>query len=89
MSFRLLVIPVTAAIALGGCTAAQQRNATTGAVIGGAAGAATGAIATGEVGGAVAGGAVGAVAGGAIGAAATPRWCRGVDRYGNPVRYRC
>jgi len=75
MSSRLLVIPVLAGLALAGCTAAQQRNATTGAVIGGAAGAATGAI--------------GATAGGVVGAAATPRWCRGVDRAGNPVRYRC
>ena len=89
MRSRLLGIPVLAGLALAGCTAAQQRNATTGAVIGGVAGAATGAAVTGDVGGAVAGGAIGATAGGVIGAAATPRWCRGVDRAGNPVRYRC
>ena len=90
MRSKLFALPLILALAaVAGCTAEQERRGATGALIGGATGAAVGAVATGDVGGAVAGGAIGAVAGGAIGASTAPRWCRGTDHYGNPVRYRC
>jgi osmotically inducible lipoprotein OsmB len=89
MTPKILVMTMLVALAVAGCTRAQERRATTGAVIGGAAGAVTGAAITGDAGGALAGGAIGAAGGAAVGAATAPRWCRGVDRAGNPIRYRC
>jgi hypothetical protein len=69
---RKIFIVASAALLLGACQTAQERNAGTGALIGGATGAAIGGIAGRSAGAAVAGGVIGAAAGGIIGAASTP-----------------
>jgi hypothetical protein len=68
---RILILAIAATI-LAGCQTMQQRNAATGALIGGATGAVIGGVAGHSAGAAVAGGLIGAAAGGIIGAATTP-----------------
>lgn len=70
-SMRILILAV-AAVVLAGCQTMQQRNAATGALIGGATGAVIGGVAGHSAGAALAGGLIGAAAGGIIGAATTP-----------------
>jgi hypothetical protein len=80
---RKIILVAAAGLLLAGCQTTQQRNAGTGALIGGAAGAVIGAASTGTAGGAVAGGVIGAAAGGIIGAAVTPpEPCYVRTRYG-------
>lgn len=69
---RKIFLVGIAALALAGCQTMQERNAGTGALIGGATGAVIGGVAGNSVGAAVAGGVIGAAAGGLIGAATTP-----------------
>lgn len=69
---RTFLVVATAALALAGCQTVQQRNAGTGALLGGATGAVIGGVAGGSAGAAVAGGLLGAAAGGLIGAATAP-----------------
>ncbi len=68
---KLLFVGI-AALALAGCQTVQERNAATGALIGGTTGAVIGGVAGGSAGAAVAGGVIGAAAGGLIGAATAP-----------------
>ena len=79
-----------ACLALGACTAREQRVAT-GAGLGAAAGAIIGGAATGRAGGAVAGGIIGAVGGAIIADATAPRYrCRvWSPRYGRYLYRRC
>ncbi len=70
-----LVITILCALALGACTAREQRVAT-GAGIGAATGAVIGGLATGRAGGALAGGIIGAAGGAIIADATRPRSCR-------------
>lgn len=69
---RTLFLVTVSALALAGCQTMQERNAGTGALLGGATGAVIGGVAGGSAGAALAGGVIGAAAGGLIGAATTP-----------------
>jgi osmotically inducible lipoprotein OsmB len=91
---------LTALLLAGSLTACNAYNQTDRAIAGGLIGAGTGAViggvATRSPGGAVAGAIIGGAGGAIIGAATTPergyyrrRYCRGYDRYGDPVRYVC
>jgi hypothetical protein len=69
---RAVLLAAVAAVTLAGCQTMQQRNAATGALIGGATGAVIGGVAGHSAGAALAGGILGAAAGGIIGAATAP-----------------
>jgi hypothetical protein len=69
---RNLLLVALSALVLAGCQTMQQRNAGTGALLGGATGAVIGGVAGGSAGSALAGGVIGAAAGGLLGAAVTP-----------------
>jgi len=69
---RTVLLAGAAASLLAGCQTMQERNAGTGALLGGTTGAIIGGVAGRSAGAAVAGGLVGAAAGGLIGAATTP-----------------
>ncbi|MGL5116285.1 MAG: bacteriocin [Beijerinckiaceae bacterium] len=93
---KTFLLAIVIAGALAGCNAYNPRDrAMAGGLIGAGTGAVIGGVATGRAGGAVAGGIIGGAGGAIIGAATTPRrysrvrWCRGYDRYGYPVGYRC
>jgi hypothetical protein len=86
---RILLVGL-AALALAGCQTVQERNAGTGALIGGATGAVIGGVAGHSVGAALAGGVIGAAAGGLIGAAtAPPEPCYIRTRSGKLRRVSC
>jgi hypothetical protein len=87
--YKLLLV-AAAAVSLGACQTVQQRNAGTGALLGGATGAVIGGVAGGSAGAAVAGGVIGAAAGGLIGAAsAPPEPCYVRTRSGHLRRVSC
>jgi len=87
---RTVLLVGTAALLLSGCQTMQQRNAATGALIGGATGAVIGGVAGHSAGAALAGGVIGAAAGGLIGAAITPpEPCYIRTRSGKLRRVRC
>jgi osmotically inducible lipoprotein OsmB len=94
---RTILASLALAGVLAGCNAYDPRDrAIAGGLIGAGTGAVVGGLATGRPGGAVAGGLIGAAGGAIIGAATTPRrpyyrgrWCRGYDRAGYRIRYRC
>ncbi len=87
---RTLMLVAAAGLLLSGCQTMQERNAATGALIGGTTGAVIGGVAGRSVGGAVAGGVIGAAAGGLLGAATTPpEPCYVRTRSGNLRRVAC
>lgn len=77
------------ALGLAACATEQENRALTGGALGAGAGAIIGGLATGTGGGALAGAAIGGAGGAIVGASTAPRTCRGYDRYGRPVAYRC
>jgi hypothetical protein len=86
---RLAGLAVLCVIVAGCSGSVRDRNASTGALIGGATGAAIGAVSTGTVGGAAAGGVIGGAAGAIIGAATAPKTCYARTRSGRRVAVDC
>jgi osmotically inducible lipoprotein OsmB len=81
------------ALGLSACQSdTRTERAVGGGLVGAGAGAVIGGVASGTAEGALVGAALGGAGGAILGAATTPerrRLCRGTDRYGNPIRYRC
>jgi osmotically inducible lipoprotein OsmB len=95
MNMKKLIAVTFLAAGLGACQTSDPvaERAAGGAVLGAGAGAIIGGVATGSARGALTGAAIGGVGGALVGTAtADPRGrriCRGYDRYGDPIRYRC
>lgn len=86
---RKLIVIGAIALALGACATERENRALVGGAVGAGAGAAIGAATTGTAGGALAGAAIGGAGGAVIGASTAPQYCRGYDRSGRPITYRC
>jgi osmotically inducible lipoprotein OsmB len=87
---KKFLMMATVVLPIGACNSAyQQDRAVAGGLIGAGTGAVIGGLATGRAGGALAGAAIGGAGGALIGAASVPRYCRGYDDYGRPIRVSC